>query len=89
MHTPIRVFGKRPNEIDVTSDGRYIYLPAGGDCRYEVFDTVKEKIVAKIPVTGFPHNVVVSPDDRFMYLSAYDRGADRRKKCGRSASARR
>ena len=70
-----RVFGKRPNEIDVTSDGRYIYLPAGGDCRYEVFDTVKEKIVAKIPVTGFPHNVVVSPDDRFMYLSAYDRGS--------------
>ena len=70
-----RVFGKRPNEIDITSDGRYIYLPAGGDCRYEVFDTVKEEVVAKIPVTGFPHNVVVSPDDRFMYLSAYDRGS--------------
>ncbi len=69
------VFGKRPNEIDITSDGRYLYLPARGECRYEVFDTVKEALVAKIPVSGYPHNVVVSPDDRFMYLSAYDRGS--------------
>lgn len=69
------VFGKRPNEIDITSDGRYLYLPARGECRYEVFDTVKESLIAKIPVNGYPHNVVVSPDDRFMYLSAYDRGS--------------
>ena len=68
-----RVFGERPNEIDVTSDGRYLYLPARGDCCYEVFDTVNEEIVAKIPVTGLPHKVVVSPDDRFMYLrEAYE-----------------
>ncbi len=69
------VFGKRPNEIDITSDGRYLYLPARGECRYEVFDTVNQSLIAKIPVSGYPHNVVVSPDDRFMYLSAYDRGS--------------
>ncbi|MFQ5791099.1 MAG: beta-propeller fold lactonase family protein [Acidobacteriota bacterium] len=68
------IFGVRPNEIEVTSDGRYIYVPALGDGVYEVFDTVEEKIIARIPTDGFPHNVVVSPDDRYMYLSPMDRG---------------
>ncbi len=73
--TEYRLFGPRPNEIEVTSDGRYLYVPARGHGVYEVFDTVQEKIIARIPVDGFPHNVVVSPDDRYMYLSAYDRGS--------------
>lgn len=68
------IFGKRPNEIEITSDGRYIYLPALGDGVYEVFDTQQKKIIARIPTEGYPHNVVVSPDDRYMYLSPYDRG---------------
>ena len=66
--------GVRPNEIEVTSDGRYIYVPALGDGVYEVFDTQEEKVIARIPTDGFPHNVVASPDDRYMYLSPYDRG---------------
>ncbi len=69
--TEYRLFGLRPNEIDVTSDGRYLYVPSRGNGVYEVFDTVQEKIIARIPVNGFPHNVVVSPDDRYMYLSAH------------------
>ena len=69
--TEYRLFGLRPNEIEVTSDGRYLYVPARGNGVYEVFDTVQEKIIARIPVDGFPHNVVVSPDDRYMYLSAH------------------
>jgi YVTN family beta-propeller protein len=68
------ILGDRPNEIEVTSDGRYVYVPALGDGVYEVFDTKTEKIIARIPTDGFPHNVVVSPDDRYMYLSPYDRG---------------
>lgn len=67
------IFGLRPNEIDCTSDGRYVYVPALGDGVYEVFDSLREKIIARISVDGFPHNVVASPDDRYMYLSAYDR----------------
>ncbi|MFQ5491588.1 MAG: YncE family protein, partial [Phycisphaerae bacterium] len=51
-----RIFGKRPNEIDVTSDGRYVYVPTYGAGVYEVFDTVKEEIVARIPTDGLPHN---------------------------------
>ena len=63
------IFGRSPNEIEVTSDGRYVYVPASDDGVYEVFDTGKEKIIARIPTNGFPHNVVVSPDDKYMYLS--------------------
>ncbi len=69
-----KVFGDRPNEIDVTSDGRFLYAPLFGAGVYEVFDTVEEKIVARIPTDGTPHNAVVSPDDRFVYLSPMDRG---------------
>ena len=66
--------GQRPNENDVTSDGRIVYLPILGDGIYQVFDTKKETIVAEIPTDGFPHNVVISPDDKFAYLSPMDRG---------------
>ena len=31
--------GGRPNEIDVTPDGRYVYVPALRDGKFEVFDT--------------------------------------------------
>ena len=63
------VLATRPNEIEVTSDGRLIYAPINADGEYRVFDTKLEKIVATIPTPGGPHNVVVSPDDRYMYLA--------------------
>lgn len=69
-----KLFGNRPNEIDITSDGRIVYLPIMGHGVYEVFDTVEEKIIARIATNGFPHNVVISPDDRYAYLSPMDRG---------------
>ncbi|MBI4602856.1 MAG: beta-propeller fold lactonase family protein [Planctomycetes bacterium] len=69
-----RGFGRRPNEIEITPDGRTIYVPIQGEGRYEVFDVSKKEIVARIPVDGYAHNVVCSPDGRWMYLSPCDRG---------------
>ena len=66
--------GRRPNENDVTSDGRLVYLPIFGEGIYQVFDAEKEAIIAEIPTDGFPHNVVISPDDKYAYLSPMDRG---------------
>ncbi len=66
--------GTRPNEHDITSDGRIVYLPILGDGIYQVFDTEKEAVIAEIPTDGFPHNVVFSPDDKYAYLSPMDRG---------------
>jgi len=68
------MFGNRPNEIDVTSDGRIVYLPILGHGVYEVFDTRQEHIVERIATNGLPHNVVISPDDRYAYLAPMDRG---------------
>ena len=65
--------GRRPNEIDVTSDGRLVFIPALVDGVYQVFDTEAEKITKTIATDGFPHNVVVSFDDRYAYLSPMDR----------------
>jgi YVTN family beta-propeller protein len=70
-------FGRRPNEIEVTADGRFVYVPALGDGVFEVFDTESEKIVARIPTDGLPHNVVVSPDDRYMYLAPMEMPKER------------
>ena len=66
--------GRRPNENAVTSDGRIIYLPILGDGIYQVFDTETETIIAEIPTDGAPHNVVISPDDKYAYLSPMDLG---------------
>src|SRR5437867_3793435 len=68
------IFGKRPNEIEVTPDGRYLYVPCLGAGEYQVFDTREKRIVARLKTDGFPHNTVVSPDGRWMFLSPYDRG---------------
>jgi YVTN family beta-propeller protein len=68
------IFGQRPNEIDVTSDGRFVYLPILGHGVYEVFDTLEEKIVARLATNGLPPNVIISPDDKFAYLSPMDGG---------------
>ena len=67
-------FGRRPNEIETTSDGRFVYVPAMRDGTYEVFDTKQEKIITRIRTNGTPHNTVVSPDDKYMYLVPHDRG---------------
>jgi YVTN family beta-propeller protein len=65
--------GKRPNEIEVTPDGRFVYIPAVADGRYEVFDTREKRVVARLETDGMPHNVVGSPDGRWMYLAPNDR----------------
>ncbi len=67
------VLGNRPNEIDITPDGRFVYVPIVREGVYEVFDTVKEEIVARIPTDGNPHNAVVSPDGKYMYFSPMGR----------------
>ena len=65
--------GRRPNEIEVTSDGRLVFIPALVDGVYQVFDTKAEKVVKTVATDGFPHNVVVSFDDRYAYLCPMDR----------------
>lgn len=71
-------FGTEPNEIDITADGRYLYVPVRGDGVFEVFDIEAERIIKRIPTDGIPHNVVVSPDSRYMYLAPMEMPDHRR-----------
>jgi YVTN family beta-propeller protein len=59
---------REPHAIDVTPDGRWIYVP----CReghYRVGDAEARAVVKRIDTGGRPHNTRASRDGRFMYLS--------------------
>jgi YVTN family beta-propeller protein len=62
--------GPFQQEMEITNDGRMLYTGRFMDGCYDVFDTIKKKLVAHLPVDGSPHNVVkAARDDRFMYLA--------------------
>ena len=62
--------GPYQQEMEITNDGRLLYTGRFMDGCYDVFDTIKGKVVAHLPVDGSPHNVVkAANDDRFMYLA--------------------
>jgi YVTN family beta-propeller protein len=59
--------GPRPNQPDCTSDGKLVYVPCD-DASWWVIDAVAAKVITKIATGGRPHNTLLSPDGRFMYL---------------------
>ncbi len=61
--------GPEPHEIEVTPDGRFVYVPCR-DGSYWVVDARSRTVVARIPTGGRPHNVVASPEGRAVYLAA-------------------
>lgn len=59
--------GLRPQEGDITPDGRFLYLPSYAGY-WQVFDTQKEEIIERIFTKGLGHNTLISPDGRLAYL---------------------
>lgn len=60
--------GPMPHEIDITPNGRWLYVPCG-DGNYWVVDTTLRQVVKKIETGKRPHNTQVSRDGRYMFLS--------------------
>lgn len=60
--------GTEPNQLAVTPDGRFAYVPTNDGC-YEVIDLTQAKIIDRIVTGGRPHNTVCSADGRHMYLA--------------------
>jgi YVTN family beta-propeller protein len=60
--------GPAPNQLAVTPDGRFAYIPAS-DGYWEVVDLAKHQIIKRIFTGGRPHNTVCSPDGKRMYLA--------------------
>lgn len=60
--------GPQPQEIECTPDGSWIYVPCA-DGQWQIVDGHERRIVKSIQTGGRPHNTVVSPDGKRMYLS--------------------
>jgi YVTN family beta-propeller protein len=60
--------GPAPNQLAVTPDGTFAYIPVS-DGYYEVVDVPKAKIVERIFTGGRPHNTVCSANGERMYLA--------------------
>jgi YVTN family beta-propeller protein len=60
--------GSEPNQLAVTPDGQFAYVPTNDGC-YEVIDLAKAKIIERIVTGGRPHNTVCSADGKRMYLA--------------------
>jgi YVTN family beta-propeller protein len=60
--------GPAPNQLAVTPDGKFAYVPVN-DGHYEVIDLKKAKIIERIHTGGRPHNTVCSADGKRMYLA--------------------
>jgi YVTN family beta-propeller protein len=60
--------GVEPNQLAVTPDGRFAYVPAN-DGNYEVVDLANAKIIERIFTGGRPHNTLCSTDGKRMYLA--------------------
>ena len=59
---------REPHAIATTPDGRWIYVPCR-DEHYWVIDAEKREAAARIRTGGRPHNVRISHDGRFAFLS--------------------
>jgi YVTN family beta-propeller protein len=60
--------GPAPNQLAVTPDGKFAYVPVS-DGHYEVIDLAKAKIIERIFTGGRPHNTLCSADGKRMYLA--------------------
>src|SRR5262249_58014791 len=60
--------GPEPNQLAVTPDGKFAYVPCS-DGNYEVVDLEKAKIIKRIFTGGRPHNTICSPDGKRVYLA--------------------
>jgi YVTN family beta-propeller protein len=60
--------GPAPNQLAVTPDGKFAYVPTS-DGYYEVIDLAQAKIIERIFTGGRPHNTVCSADGKRMYLA--------------------
>lgn len=63
---------REPHAIATTPDGRWVYVPCR-DGRYWVVDAAARAVVKKIETGGRPHNVLISRDGRYAYLSPMGR----------------
>ena len=61
--------GKRPRGMQLSHDGRHLYVALGNDDRIDVIDLATRKVVDHLPSGPDPERFVVSPDGRWLYVA--------------------
>jgi YVTN family beta-propeller protein len=60
--------GPEPNQLAVTPDGKFAYVPCS-DGYWDVVDLGQAKVIERIFTGGRPHNTLCSADGKRMYLA--------------------
>jgi len=61
--------GKRPRGMQLSHDGRQLYVASGNDDRIDIVDLATRKVVGHLPSGPDPERFVVSPDGRWLYVA--------------------
>ena len=61
--------GYMAREIEVTPDGKYMYLADGADGSLVKIDMATETVIKRVPIGGEPHSIVFSSDGSTAYIS--------------------
>ncbi|MGM7684938.1 YncE family protein [Cytobacillus sp. Hm23] len=64
------IVGQTPLNLDITQDGKLIYVVNGPDQSVSVIDVKTHSVIATIQVDFFPGFVVFTPDGKLAYVSA-------------------
>ncbi len=63
MHIPV---GKQPEAIDLSPDGKEVWIGLNAEGMVEVVDVIGYKSVAKLNIGGRPYRVKFTPDGKFV-----------------------
>jgi PQQ-dependent catabolism-associated beta-propeller protein len=61
--------GRRPRGMQLSHDGKRLYVALGNDDRIDVIDLATRKVVDHLPSGPDPERFVVSPDGRWLYVA--------------------
>src|SRR6202142_2807691 len=61
--------GQRPRGIDVSKDGKFVYVAVGDDDTIQVIDTKTYEIVGTLPSGPDPELFIQDPSGKFMYVA--------------------
>jgi YVTN family beta-propeller protein len=82
--------GRHPRGVAIRSDSRYAYVTVMGEARIDVVDLQSLAVVNTVPDPGnTPRHLVLSDDDRYLYVSNHKMSSVRRSICrwGRSPAS--
>lgn len=65
-HIPV---GKQPEAIDLSPDGKEVWVGLNADGAIDIIDTTQNKVVGRINIEGRPYRVKFTPDGKQVYAS--------------------